>query len=210
MKVILARHTETAWNEQLRYIGRTNLSLSELGREHARMMATGLAEEPIGRVISSPMARAVETAAFLAADRELEVRIEPRFREIDFGRWEGLTYEEICTAYPAQIKAWIKGPTAINVPGGELFDEFMERGLEGWHEIERGVAERDGQAAGEKTLLLVIHAGCIKIILGELMGIDKSEYWQIHQDKGALNHLRVGAGKAEIVRINDIDYQQGI
>ena len=86
----------------------------------------------------------------------------------------------------------------------------MERVLEGWHGIERGVAERDGQAAGEKTLLLVIHAGCIKIILGELMGIDKSEYWQIHQDKGALNHLRVGAGKAEIVRINDIDYQQGI
>jgi len=199
-KIILARHAETIWNEQLRYIGVTDLELSPLGLENAALLAGHLAGSDIETILSSDMNRAVQTATAVAGLLGLDVVREPLLNEIDFGSWEGLTHEEIVAAFPRESAEWIRDPFAVDIPAGEPWPEFADRVRRGWQDI------IDHPRTG--TVLIVTHAGVIKTILGAILGLSSDEWWRIYQDKGALNHLVVDNGRVHISRVNDTDYRR--
>lgn len=208
-KVVLARHTETIWNEQLRYIGRTDLDLSELGRSHAALMAEYLREQPLAAVFSSNMARATQTAEMIAVGRKAEIIIEPGLREIDFGNWEGLTFAEIGSAYPTLADSWIEDPYSVQIPGGESMGAFTSRVRNAWVTTRRLILENGSPSEHGRTVV-VTHAGCIKVILGEIMGLSDRKVWGIHQEKGALNHIELSGTSARIIEINDRSYRKNI
>ncbi|HEB12465.1 MAG TPA: GNAT family N-acetyltransferase [Actinobacteria bacterium] len=206
LNVILARHAETIWNEQMRYIGRTDLDLSKLGQSNARLLAGHLRDAHVKEIFSSKMRRAVQTAEAVAVNHGSKVNQQSLLNEIDFGVWEGLTYDEIVRSYPEIAEKWSTNPYSINIPAGEQWPVFTERVLSGWNEIiEMAAAE---QADDEKTVLIVTHAGCIKIILAEILGISKERAWRIYQNKGALNHLTVAGQQVKVQRINNTDYRK--
>ena len=200
IEVMLIRHMETEWNEQLRYIGRTDLSLSELGRENGRKLGEYLNDLEFSKLYSSSLKRTKETAAIIAVGRDMEVESLKRLNEVDFGAWEGLTHPEILNDFEDVMNSWREDPSKEQIPDGEDWTEFENRVK---NEFERILA-----STKEGRLAIVTHAGPIKIILGNILNVPSNRYWQIYQDKGAINSVGVEGKRRWIVTVNDTCYRK--
>lgn len=201
MKIIyLVRHMETAWNEQQRYIGITDLPLSPNGLKNAQLLAEALKDKAIKKVFSSNMLRAKQTAQILASQFSCPVITEPLLNEVNFGDWEGLTFNEIALNYRQLSQVWLTNPFAVNIPAGESWEAFLQRVKKGWERVKT-------QAVNESVL--VTHAGCIKLILSWELKLDLTEGWQIKQDKGAVNILALNETKgSQLLALNDTGYRR--
>ncbi len=130
-RIVLIRHGETDGESSVRYHGSGDVELSSAGRAQMRAARARLQGEVLDTVVASPLRRSWRSAWILAGGRP--VRLEPDFREIHFGRWEGLTAEEIEASDPARYRAWQEGEEGFEFPGGEpraTFRARVERGLE--------------------------------------------------------------------------------
>jgi broad specificity phosphatase PhoE len=124
-----------------------------------QLVAGALGDEGVGLVVSSPLRRAWRSAWI--AGRGAPVRLEADFREIHFGRWEGLTREEIQAADPVLYEDWQNRTASFEFPGGEPRAEFRERVQKG---LERLLA------APVHSALVVAHKGVIRTIVELLTG----------------------------------------
>ena len=97
-RLVLARHGETEWSRTGRHTGRTDIPLTDLGREEAQRLGTVLSGRSFSRVVSSPLARATETARLAGFGDRLEV--DDDLREWDYGWYEGRTRVEIAKDVP--------------------------------------------------------------------------------------------------------------
>ncbi|HVF18639.1 MAG TPA: histidine phosphatase family protein [Mycobacteriales bacterium] len=125
-EVILWRHARSEWNAQGRFQGQLESDLDDVGRRQAAEAAVRLAELSPVRLVSSDSARARDTAAALAALTGLEVVVDARLREVDLGRWSGLTRDEVSERFPEQFADWQAGRD-ISRGGGETFAQVGER-----------------------------------------------------------------------------------
>ena len=133
--LILCRHGRTDWNDIGRYQGQTNVPLNDEGRRQAAALAELLRAEPLDAVYSSDLARALDTAAAIARLHGLTVQPDARLREIDQGRWEGLTVPEI-HARDAKLHAqWEAAPLTVRLPGGESVRDVEQRALAAVREV---------------------------------------------------------------------------
>lgn len=106
MRLIAVRHGESTWNASGRWQGQADPGLSELGLSQARALGRRLATIGIDVVISSDLARAVQTARAVAAPYGLEVVVRADLRERAVGAWTGLTHDEIVARYPETWAAY--------------------------------------------------------------------------------------------------------
>ncbi|MEW5922083.1 MAG: histidine phosphatase family protein [Bacillota bacterium] len=159
-KVYLIRHGETEWNRQLRYQGQRDISLNEEGRRQAMLIADYLSQENIEAVFSSPLLRARETAAQIAAKHGLGIHLEECLLEIDFGEWEGRLYTDFEEEQRLIAERWFINPESVSIPGGELYPAFRERVLAGYQRILHG---------NNKSKVLVTHAGVIRVIVSAVL-----------------------------------------
>jgi broad specificity phosphatase PhoE len=118
-RLVLARHGETEWSRTGRHTGRTDIPLTDLGREEARRLGNVLAGRSFSRVVSSPLARATETARLAGLGDRLE--IDDDLREWDYGSYEGRTRLEIA----ADVPGWTVWSHPI--VGGESLEEVGRR-----------------------------------------------------------------------------------
>jgi broad specificity phosphatase PhoE len=118
-RVVLVRHGETEWSRDGRHTGRTDIPLTEQGREDARRLAVALQGWQFARVLVSPLQRAVETCALAGLGEGAELR--PELMEWDYGDYEGLTYAEIRASRP-DWNLWRDG-----CPGGEMPEDVGRR-----------------------------------------------------------------------------------
>jgi broad specificity phosphatase PhoE len=160
--LILCRHGRTDWNDLGRYQGQTDVSLNSLGRQQAEFLAQTLRAEPLAAVWSSDLARAAETAAAIARQHGLEVRQDPRLREIDQGRWEGLTVAQIRARDARLHDRWESAPLSVTLPDGESIAEVRRRALAALCEALR--------LHGGGLICLVTHKVVQTIIRCELTG----------------------------------------
>jgi broad specificity phosphatase PhoE len=158
-RLVLMRHGETVGNSKQRFHGSNDVALSDEGRGQVRATGLQLRREPLDLIVSSPLARAWESARLLA--RGASIRLDRDLREIDFGRWEGLTKEEIQQADPQNYEAWQARGPAFDFPGGEPRDAFVERVLGSLARI---------QTSGAANVLVVAHKGIVKTIARQLLG----------------------------------------
>lgn len=163
--LLIARHGETEWNATHRWQGFAGPPLNERGRGQARDLARRLSTTRIDAVYSSDTVRAVETAEIVASRLNLEVREDPRLREVDFGEWEGLTREEINELYSGAFREWDECKLAAP-PGGETDLEMADRVLEALREI----AERHEEAC----VLVVTSGGPLRAVQADAEGIDQA------------------------------------
>jgi broad specificity phosphatase PhoE len=124
LNLLLTRHGNAAAPDVM-LGGQLDVPLNEKGRAEAEALAARLAGVRIDRIISSPMARALETAQVIARGRPIE--IDERLREQDYGRWEGLTATEIEARDPELRARWEADPATTHAPGGECGDDVAAR-----------------------------------------------------------------------------------
>ena len=151
MRICLLRHGETEANAQRRYLGRSDLPLSEKGR--AELFPTGLA---VREVFVSPMRRAVQTAEILFPGARL-IPV-PELREMDFGAFEGHTWQEL-SEVPA-YQAWVDGNCLGNIPGGEGKEPFCQRTNRAFAALVDRALE-----SGTQLLAVVAHGGTQMAVL---------------------------------------------
>ena len=126
-RLYLIRHGETDSNKSFRFQGQTDIELNEKGLAQAELLAEHFKNIRLDAVYSSSLTRARQTAAPLAAVHGLEVQPVEDIKEIAFGKWEGLTYNQINDASLGQIDEFFKNPALCHVPGGENFTDVAAR-----------------------------------------------------------------------------------
>jgi broad specificity phosphatase PhoE len=158
-RLVMLRHGETVGNSSVRFHGAADVPLSGAGRAQLREAARGLRQEFFDLVVASPLRRSWEGAALVTGGAP--VRIEDGLREIDFGRWEGLTAAEIEQRDPVLYREWRARNPGFEYPGGELRAEFRGRVGRAFDRIE---------ASGAGSALLVGHKGVIRTLAEDLTG----------------------------------------
>ncbi len=158
-RILLVRHGETDGESSVRFHGSTDVDLSAEGREQAARAGRQVHRQPIDLVVASPLRRSWRAAWIVGGGAP--VRLESDFREVDFGRWEGLTMEEIQACDPILCEDWQSGTDGFAYPGGECREEFRAR-------VSQGVVRL--LEADVYSALLVLHKGVIRLIVEELTG----------------------------------------
>jgi alpha-ribazole phosphatase len=193
-RVILIRHTEPEPGARGRCYGRLDVDLSDGGRRHADALGTALASFGVQALFSSPQRRALETARLIGARLDLEPTEHAGLAEIDFGEFEGRTYEEIAASEPGLYRAWMETPTAVRFPGGESFADLRARVVAALAEIR---AAHSGSAVA-----LVAHAGVIRAVLAAALALPDEEIFGLPQDYGGVSIVEWDGEAALVQTVN--------
>jgi broad specificity phosphatase PhoE len=180
-RIVLVRHGETVGESSIRFHGANDVALSAKGREQARQASMLVSGDGVDRVFSSSLSRAWQTACILAPRRL--VRLEPDFREIHFGRWEGLTKEEIAVRDPALYADWQAKKGGFEYPDGEARGHFRMRVLRGLEGV---------RGCGAESAMVVAHKGVVRTIAEALLGHDSLD--PMHPELGGVMRLTLAAG----------------
>ena len=127
MRILLARHGETAWNAEGRYQGQEDIPLSATGEAQARALGERLRGVRIDRAVASPLSRALRTAQLALGDRASMLHTDAGLMEIAHGTWEGLLAAEIRERDPSRLQAWREAPETVLMPKGESLMHVLER-----------------------------------------------------------------------------------
>lgn len=201
MRVMLARHGETAWNAEGRYQGQIDIPLSPIGEAQARALGTRLREVPIMRAVASPLARAQRTAELaLGPDRAGMLTLDRDLLEIAHGDWEGQRADQIAATDSARFAAWRSAPDSVQMPGGESLAQVLERAWRGFAHACDGLQDSD-------TLLVVAHDAVNRVLLCRVLGIPLARFWGFRQAPATLNLLEgADVDLLEVVRMNDCSH----
>ena len=187
--ILLCRHGETAWNRERRIMGSLDVPLSEAGRAQCASLARLLAAFDVSRIVTSPLARAAETADILARTLSVPVALDADLEEVRFGHWQGMTYDEI--GGDPLFAGYVENPVECPTPGGETALDVQRRGLAA---IERAVA-------GERTLF-VSHGDLIRTVLCHFLAMPVAHYRRLRVDNASLCALADHGRRIEVKFLN--------
>jgi len=179
LRLILIRHGEPEQEARGKCYGRLDVSLSETGRTQIQAKLASFRDLRAGALYTSPLKRALESAAIAGARLGLRPEIVSELQEINFGRLEGLSYDEIERLYPQEYQFWMGSPTEIRFPDGESFAEMKRRVLQFKESL---FLVHDGG-----TVILVAHGGTNRIVLAEALAIPDDKIFRIDQAYAAVN-----------------------
>lgn len=192
-RLILLRHGEPEEAVHGRCYGRLDPSLSQRGREQMRQAWRLLDYQSPSAIYSSPSRRAVESTALRSIDIPA-VAVDERLREIDFGAFEGLTYDEISTRYPQNYDQWMTRPTDVVFPDGESFAMMSARVREVLEQIRR-------KHSGE-TVVTVSHAGVNRVALAQALDLDPRRIFRLAQAYACVNVIDYAGGESVVLVMN--------
>jgi len=195
IRLILVRHGVTEWNEQKKYIGSTDLSLSKKGTAQALAVSESLKDEPLTAIYCSEYTRAMQTAKTIVKNHNLQINYLSGLNETDFGKWEGLTFNEVTKDWPNFIDNWLAGKDGLP-PEGEPVSVFKNR-------VESTLGKIVTQNP-EGNVLIVAHAGPIKLIICHLLDLGFSEMWRMQKDSASISKIDLyDDGKNVLTLLND-------
>ena len=208
--MILTRHGHTDRSEPEQYLGQTvPARLSARGRTDAQALANRLEGIPIDRLLSSPLGRAMETAAILASGRDVTVEPDKRLTELDYGAWEGVTREEIDARFPGEYEQYDADPSEHHVGGGESGAQVADRVRLLIGELLAWAEEQEGTP----TCLLVGHSSVNRVLLSVVMGVPLADYRRrFVQDWANLTVLRWDGMMSGpmLLLANDLGHARGL
>jgi probable phosphoglycerate mutase len=196
-RLILVRHAATAQTRRGAFCGaECDPELDEIGRRQAAALADRLAVlAPDAVLVTSPQARARQTAEAIAHRLDTVPRVEPRLVEVSYGAWDGLTFDQVAVGWPAELDAWLAA-TSVAPPGGESMDSAGARYAEALNEVRRHQHER--------TIVLVGHGSMVKLMLRDVLDAGRRFLDTIQVDPAGLSVVDLfDDGNAAVPTIND-------
>ena len=181
----LLRHGDVEGGRK--YRGQLDDPLSKLGWQQLRQATSN--QHSWQQLISSPLKRCADFANELAIAYGLPLNIDNQFKEVSFGLWEGKTADEILATDAINIKKYWQDPINTTPPNGENLLTFESRIVKGWTRL---LTEYQGQ-----HVLLIGHAGVIRILLCHVLGMPINELFK----------LDVGLAKASRIEIQHAEGQ---
>lgn len=170
-EIYLVRHGETEWNVLGKFQGATDIPLSQKGIEQASYL-TKRFENKFDYVYSSPLKRAIQTASILSKNSGLKINIKEGIKEIDFGKWEGLTLKQIKDIYGKEYASFENDDTNGYLVGGDLSLKLASQ------RAKKTILEV-AEECKNKTAVIVAHGGIIKAGLIGIFGWKMTMYHRI-------------------------------
>ena len=184
LTIYLARHGQTEFNCENRFCGDADSPLTPRGIEEAhrngRALRAHVAKHAHLRLVSSPLQRALDTAAIIRSElgrAKLAIATDARLREISFGAWEGLTLEEIKARDPAAWARRVADRWHEPAPGGESYEAVAAR-VGAWLSEQSGVQ------------LVVTHGAVDRILRGLYAGLTPEEMCKLPEPQDELFQLK--------------------
>jgi broad specificity phosphatase PhoE len=171
VEIVLVRHGETEWSRDMRHTGLTDIPLTDLGREEARVLRAPLSEWSFARVYTSPLSRALDTCRLAGLDDGAEVT--DALLEWDYGEYEGITTKEIRAGRPGWF-LWRDG-----VPGGETAEEVGAR-------VDSLIAELKG---ADGDVALFAHGHTLRVLAARWLGLPPQDGKLLALSTGTLSVL---------------------
>jgi len=168
------------------------VKLSEEGHRQARHLSDALRWLPLSAVYSSPLERAMQTAAPLAHDHNLTIRVRPSLTDIDFGAWTGRTLDEL-----AQDARWLEfneQRSRGSAPGGESLTDVQRRVMAELLHLSR-------RHHGE-IVAIVTHAEPIRCVIAELEGVTLDDVLTVEISPAHVSAVGLGPSVRRVLAVN--------
>jgi broad specificity phosphatase PhoE len=179
--VYLLRHGHTEETEKGKLYNDPAVELTERGREQARALGTWLKKSKPDVLACSTAQRVRSTAELIEKEIGMQALPVEGFNEWSVGDWEGRTYLELKANEPEAYKHWSSNPIENAPPGGESITDLYER-IRG--RLKQVIKENEG-----KTIALVTHAGVIRCILVEALGMPLNNFWRLSIPVGCISKI---------------------
>jgi broad specificity phosphatase PhoE len=131
----------------------------------------------------------------------MSIKIDPDLREVDFGFWEGKTFDQIRISDPEAVNRWADFDSAFSFPGGEQLEDFLIR-------MQRAAASL--ASCPEDNVLAVTHAGVIRALLCHFLGLHPRQYVLFNVDYASLTILDLFGDKGVLKGLNYPCFSEGI
>lgn len=180
--LLIFRHGEVASGETGRFYSQEDVPLSEGGIRQANRWAALLGDRfRVSLVLTSDLSRCLVQARVLARTWGCGVYATSALREVSFGKWTGLRWDEIEKAYPGALSARMADLAGFRPPGGENLEDVRQRS---WGVVKRALSEHRG-----KTVALVGHGGLNRVMIASAIGLSLQHVFALSQDCGCMNIL---------------------
>lgn len=197
-KLILVRHAVTKDNEGNRLSGHIDSMLSEEGIKQVRKLTDYLKKQKIDKIFSTTSKRTKDTVEPLANILNIEIIERDTLKEISFGDFEGITFEEIKNNHSDEFNKMIKEGYEYKYPNGESLIESYYRVSK---EIEKIINENDN-----KTILICSHGGTIRNIISYLISDSYEYHWNFRIDNASVTIIEVENRFAVINMMNNKNF----
>lgn len=194
----ILRHGQTDYNLNHKIQGRgINAPLNDTGRWQASRVAEVLREKPLERLYSSGLVRAIQTAEAIEEVKGLQNTPHTELDEMDFGRLEGLDYNDDQVELQWMLQEWSKGNGEARVTGGESAIEVFERANTKFQDLLAG-------AGPDESLAFVLHGRLIRILMSQWMGLGYEGMSRFAHHNACINYLKwapepiVGMGRDDV------------
>ncbi|MGF7046757.1 alpha-ribazole phosphatase [Paenibacillus sp. DS2015] len=181
LELLLMRHGQTQWNVDKRYLGHRDQSILEEARDQLIPLRGQVSGRKFNKIVCSDLKRCRESLAFVAPELLDGVVYDSRLREMDFGDWEGRTYEEL-KGLPLYCE-WLDDPQIITPPNGEAWDLFHGRIKDFLHSLIPLASESGGDRTNP-SVFIVTHGGVIRQLI--TMIIPQTSFWDLSVEPGSL------------------------
>lgn len=191
--IYLIRHGKIETDDKKRYIGFSDIPLNEEGIIQGKKLKEFFSKTYIEKIYCSDLSRTRKTAEIISEGRNIEIIELKELREVNMGKWEGKTFEEIKNKYPGEFERRGKHLGEFMPEDGESFDVFRNRVLNIFNEILLDT---------RKSIVIVAHSGVNRIILSDILGMSLENIFKIKQDYGCINKVIFDQSKITMSSIN--------
>lgn len=178
-RIILVRHGAPIAAAKGVVYGKLDVGLSEDGKAQIAETVRWLKKIDLSAIYASPRIRAAESAKLAAAQFGLHVAVENRFAEIDFGDFEGASYDDVKNRFPEIYDLWMTRPTEVEFPNGESFSAMRRRVLKAIKELT--------MRHTNQTAAVFSHGGVNRIVLAEALSLPTENLFRLDQNYGCAN-----------------------
>jgi probable phosphoglycerate mutase len=195
--LLLIRHGENEYVKTGKLAGRLpGIHLNQRGQDQARALGEALKDVPIKAIYSSPLERAMETAAPIASARKLQIIQEPNLMDADIGKWQGKSWKVL-----SLTKVWKivqHSPSRFRFPEGESFPEIQTR----ISNVLESIIKKHNKPHADAIVVVVFHADPIKLAVSHFLGLPLDHFQRLGCDTGSLTAIHASDSGANLVKLN--------
>lgn len=203
-RLIMVRHGQTEWNRLGRYQGQSDIELNETGLRQAQQAAKRLAREKINAIYCSDLKRARQTAEIIASKHNLTdtIRESPLLREMNFGDYEGLTFDQIDPKFQFIFSAdpsWRSAGPNVRSPNGESIADLAAR-------VKQFTREMLSKHAPDETIIIAAHGGPLQVLICHLLEIGLDHWWQIRLSGASISIVETYPQGTSVILLNGVSH----